>query len=261
MPLWLIEGEERAIQSRDLAEIVGHVAILVPDYAIGRRFAPDPLAPSGLRPLVSEFPKYRLPPTQISCIRPPSRPKQGRLAIVTDAGRDAVDADSAKDERRFRGRRSRVVLTPRRRRQVCGGNVASDGDKKARSPGRARRKPLKPLRAGMPGCSGGPVVTNARVYYTTRAAAGASAPGIPHALMGRKVHQRLGRIASRECGLISCLAVIAIIGRRFAPTRWLAMTVIKTEASLPPFFIPQSIRTLPQPSRRMRQQRVDQPRL
>src|SRR5258708_27430282 len=61
----------------------------------------------------------------------------------------------------------------------------------------------------MPGCSGGPVVTNARVYYTTRAAAGASAPGIPHALLGRKVHQRLGRIAPRECGLISRLAVIA----------------------------------------------------
>src|SRR5258708_16063251 len=34
----------------------------------------------------------------------------------------------------------------------------------------------------MPGCSGEPVVTNARAYYTTRAAAGASAPGIPHAL-------------------------------------------------------------------------------
>src|SRR3979411_1273648 len=36
---------------------------------------------------------------------------------------------------------------------------ADDGDKQARSPGRARRKPLKPLRAGMPGFSGGPVVT------------------------------------------------------------------------------------------------------
>src|SRR5882672_9468068 len=31
---------------------------------------------------------------------------------------------------------------------------ASDGGKRARSPGRARRKPLKPLRAGMPGDSG-----------------------------------------------------------------------------------------------------------
>jgi hypothetical protein len=44
------------------------------------------------------------------------------------------------------GRRSRVVLTPRRWRQVGGGNSVSDGGKQARSPGRARRKPLKPLR-------------------------------------------------------------------------------------------------------------------
>jgi hypothetical protein len=71
------------------------------------------------------------------------------------------------------GRPSRVVLTPRRWRQVSRGNSADDGDKKARSPGRARYKPLKPLRAGMPGFSGGPVVTNARAFYTTRAAAGA----------------------------------------------------------------------------------------
>ena len=41
-------------------------------------------------------------------------PLEGRIAIVTNAGRDAVDADSAFDEWRERGRRSRVVLTPRR---------------------------------------------------------------------------------------------------------------------------------------------------
>jgi hypothetical protein len=112
-------------------------------------------------------------------------PLEGRFAIVTNAGRDAVDADSAIDERREGGRRSRVVLTPRRWCQAGGSNSAGDGGKRARSPGRARYKPLKPLRAGMPGCSGGLVVTNARVYYTTRAAAGASAPGIPHALVFR----------------------------------------------------------------------------
>src|ERR1700674_1871314 len=44
------------------------------------------------------------------------------------------------------GRRSRVVLTPRRWCQVGGGNFAGDGGKKARSPGRARYKLLKPLR-------------------------------------------------------------------------------------------------------------------
>jgi hypothetical protein len=39
------------------------------------------------------------------------------------------------------GRRSRVVLTPRRRRQVLREDARDDGDKQARSPGRARNKP------------------------------------------------------------------------------------------------------------------------
>src|ERR1700724_4921355 len=72
------------------------------------------------------------------------------------------------------GRRSRVVLTPRRWRQVGGDNSAGDGDKKARSPGRVRRKPLKPLRAGMPGDPGGPVVTTLVWFlFFPREAAGA----------------------------------------------------------------------------------------
>jgi hypothetical protein len=44
------------------------------------------------------------------------------------------------------GRRSRVVLTPRRWRQVGWRISVNDGGKQARSPGRARSKPLKPLR-------------------------------------------------------------------------------------------------------------------
>jgi hypothetical protein len=52
--------------------------------------------------------------------------------------------------------------------------LEGEGGNKARSPGRARRKPLKPSRAGMPGDLGATVVTNARAYYSTRAAAGAS---------------------------------------------------------------------------------------
>jgi hypothetical protein len=51
---------------------------------------------------------------------------------------------------------------------------AGDGDKKARSPGRARRKPLKPSRAGMPGDPGGPVVTTLVWFlFFPREAAGA----------------------------------------------------------------------------------------
>jgi hypothetical protein len=43
---------------------------------------------------------------------------EGRFAIVTDVERDAVDADGADDDGARSGRRSRVVLTSRRWRQV-----------------------------------------------------------------------------------------------------------------------------------------------
>jgi hypothetical protein len=95
-----------------------------------------------------------LPKTQITLYPPPSRPTEGRLAIVTDAGRDAVDAGSAFDERRGRGRQNRVVLTPRRWRQV--------GENKF-SPMTVTKKPdrrgeydisRKTIARGMPGDSG-----------------------------------------------------------------------------------------------------------
>jgi hypothetical protein len=86
---------------------------------------------------------------------------------------DAVDAACQKTNDIARGRRSRVVLTPRRWRQVGERDFTGDGGKQARSPGRARNKPVN-HRAGKAGWPGGPVVTNARAYYSTRAAAGAT---------------------------------------------------------------------------------------
>jgi hypothetical protein len=71
---------------------------------------------------------------------------RGAYASSRTLVRDAVDAVATQDERRWCGRRSRVVLTPRRWRQVSRSNSRGDGGNKARSPGRARRKPLKPLR-------------------------------------------------------------------------------------------------------------------
>ena len=109
-----------------------------------------------------------------------------RRARNVFAGRVSRErSTSALDERRMCGRQNRVVLTPRRRRQVCGWldrpdradkpYSADDGDKKARSPGRARNKSLKPLRAGMPGDSGGPVVTiSCALFHFAREAAGAT---------------------------------------------------------------------------------------
>jgi len=83
-----------------------------------------------------------------------------------------------------------VVLTPRRWRQVGRKCPAGDGDNKARSPGRARRKPLKPLRAGMPGESGEPVVTTLVWFYCfPREAAGASSTRhSPRPLIFRRVY-------------------------------------------------------------------------
>ena len=76
---------------------------------------------------------------------------------------------------------------------------ADDGDKQARSPGRARYKPLKPLRAGMPGCPGGPVVTTLVCFFIcTRGCGCIARPAFPTPSLGRKFHLQLGRIASRE---------------------------------------------------------------
>jgi hypothetical protein len=57
---------------------------------------------------------------QISGFSPRVSPTEGRLAIVTNARWDAVDAEAATDERGGCGRRSRVVLAPRCWRQACG---------------------------------------------------------------------------------------------------------------------------------------------
>jgi hypothetical protein len=54
----------------------------------------------------------------------------GRIAIVTDAGWDAVDAKALLTNSAGRGRRSRVVLTPRCWRQVARNFSRDDGGKK-----------------------------------------------------------------------------------------------------------------------------------
>ena len=49
--------------------------------------------------IISDFPNYLLAAWPKSLLYPPpSRSTEGRHAIVTAAGRDAVDADGAKDE-------------------------------------------------------------------------------------------------------------------------------------------------------------------
>jgi hypothetical protein len=83
----------------------------LPDGQISGRFCGGRVQP--LLKKDSDFQK-----SQITLYPQPSTPHEGRIAIVTDAGLDAMDAGGAFDEQRQGGRRSRVVLTPRRWRQV-----------------------------------------------------------------------------------------------------------------------------------------------
>ena len=108
--------------------------------------------------------RFERPPNHLYIGRRPD-PQEGRCATSSTRVGMRWTRRVLETGALVRGRRSRVVLTPRRRRQVSGGNTTGDGDKKARSPGRARRKPLKPLRAGTPGESGCNRGDYARVLY------------------------------------------------------------------------------------------------
>src|SRR5712672_2639365 len=119
--------------------------------------------------------------TQIKSRTLASHPTEGRIMIVTDAGVKSCGGSfgSTGLDKTF--------------------NLQGDGGKRARSPGRAQRKPLKPLRAGMPGDSGVLVVTRVRSTTTkcTRGRGCNGHPAFPTPSKGRKIHQRLGRIARR----------------------------------------------------------------
>jgi hypothetical protein len=81
--------------------------------------------------------------------------------------------------------------------------LRGDGDKKARSPRRARSKPLKPFARGRPGISGEPVVTNLRVFYFYTQGCGCTGhPAFP--APSHRGHEclKLGQGMSREGGLV-----------------------------------------------------------
>jgi len=103
---------------------------------------------------------------QIKSRTPAVHPTEGRIAIVTDAGLDAVDANGALDVRAKRGRQSRVVLTPRCWRQVLGKQSFS-GAKVANKPGRLGERGIsrKTIAQGRPDASAEPVCSCA--FFST----------------------------------------------------------------------------------------------
>src|SRR5882724_10378420 len=87
---------------------------------------------------------------------------------------------------------------------------AGDGGKRARSPGRARRKPLKPLRAGMPGDSGVLVVTRVRSTTTkcTRGRGCIGRPAFPTPSMGERFINASGALRGEDVNV--CLRTIRL---------------------------------------------------
>ena len=164
---------------------------------------------------------------------PPSRPKEGRIAIVTGGcgmrrtRRDrapqfggCLALKSACEPRRPLAADGKAVwswhplLVSRLAAEV---NSVSENlipatvTRRIRSPGRARNKPLKPLRAGE--CrvdSGEPVVTTLVCFFNFRTrgcgCSGHPAFPAPSVFRGETVHANLGRIAPRERGVMfGCL--------------------------------------------------------
>jgi hypothetical protein len=128
---------------------------------------------------------------------PLSRPTEGRFAIVTNAGRDAVDADGAGDERRLRWTA-----------KSCGPDASTPASSwRSNSPATVTNKPdrrgehevtVKTIACGN---AGGPVVTMLVCFFTfAREAAGAL--GTRHSprplFSGRKIPAQLGRNPRRE---------------------------------------------------------------
>jgi hypothetical protein len=97
------------------------------DFGFEGRSCLDPRCPFALLPVICLTGKSLIkavqplrekysagPVGQISFRTPAVHPTQGRIAIVTDAGLDAMDAEARFDGTCRCGRRSRVVLMPRR---------------------------------------------------------------------------------------------------------------------------------------------------
>jgi hypothetical protein len=129
--------------------------------------------------------------------------------------RDAMDALASPDERRQARTAKSCGLDASTLASSRRGSIhAGDGGKKARSPERARRKPLKPLARGKPDVFGGPAVTCLRAFFICTQGCGCiDASGFPCALPSRWATCRKTRAIcaarTRRCVLTPVIAVKA----------------------------------------------------
>src|ERR1700730_7622125 len=78
---------------------------------------------------------------------------------------------------------------------------ADDGGKRNSRTGESTKETVKTIACGNAGCSGGPVVATLVCFLPLHTRLRVQrAPGIPHALLGRRMPAQLGRIAPRDRG-------------------------------------------------------------
>jgi hypothetical protein len=152
-----------------------------------------------------------------------SRPAslEGRIAIVTDVEAGCGGRGWADDERPRRGRPSRVVLTPRRWRQVGGVYSAGDGGKKARSPGRVRisRKTIACGNVGRsrrPRCEYSCAFLLPHLHTRLRVR---RAPGIPARPLSEGEHRSCTTRATPAAGSRICVVILKVLAVFGEPRR------------------------------------------
>jgi hypothetical protein len=167
-------------------------------------FCNEPVQP--LSKKYSAFPKY-----QITAITPAVHPTEGRIAIVTNAGLDVMDAGGATDE-------SACLRTAK----PCGPDTPTlVSSRWSDPPATVAKKPVhrgergisrKPLRAGMPGVSG-ELAVNTRVHSTptTFAREAAGALGTRHSPrpLSRAALDSFTTRVQRAARIRRCIHVIA----------------------------------------------------
>jgi|SRR5665213_2558494 len=117
------------------------------EYDRCRRCLPDgQIVHLSVQPCSKKYSRSLFTQITSTSIAIPAPIRRGVSRSSRTSGWDAMDAGARLTSVLSCGRRSRVVLTPRRWCQASQKCLRGDGDNKARSPGRVRRKPLKPLR-------------------------------------------------------------------------------------------------------------------
>jgi hypothetical protein len=71
---------------------------------------------------------------------------------------------------------------------------------------KSTKETVKTIACGNVGRTGVPEVKHSRASPLPRGCGCSGAPGVPHALFGRKIQQRLGRFAPRD--LYACLEIV-----------------------------------------------------